>query len=219
MVWWANILPCSGRAVESTFQSHEGQDDIIMKYCQFCTVICQIHWAHLISTKCKASEFSFMVLALPLEKAKRHHVLSLTLQLFLDCYVVVANSMLLSQMLNSSALAATLKWRHHPSCSLPGEDYVGGWMFGYPNRNFFLIMEIVSKLHGGKGSDWTLVSGVPLISVREASWDSVSSYLNIGPCGPSYTTVHFSKLSNFFAQSRLLNSSPETELTVHVSLL
>lgn len=80
-------------------------------------------------------------------------MLSLTLQLFLDCYVVVANSMLLSQMLNSSALAATLKWRHHPSCSLPGEDYVGGWMFVYPNRNFFLIMEIVSKLHGGKGSD------------------------------------------------------------------
>lgn len=64
-------------------------------------------------------------------------MLSLTLQLFLDCYVVVANSMLILQMLNSSALAATLKWRHHPSCSLPGEDYVGGWMFGYPNRNFF----------------------------------------------------------------------------------
>lgn len=155
MVWWANILPCSGRAVESTFQSREGQDDIILKYCQFCTVICQIHWAHLISTKCKASEFSFMVLALPLHKGKRHRVLSLPLQLFLDCYVAVqiAWGMLLSQMLNSSALAATLKWRHHSSCSLPGEDYGGGWMFGYPNRNFFfLIMEIVFKSRGGKGA-------------------------------------------------------------------
>ena len=134
-------MPCSGRAAESTFQSREGQDDIIMKYCQFCTVICQIHWAHLISTKCKASEFSFIVLVLPLEKGKRHCVLFLTLQLFLDCYVADANNMFLSQMLNSTALAATLKWRHHPSCSLPGEDYIGRWVFGYPNRNFFFFRD------------------------------------------------------------------------------
>lgn len=93
-----------------------------------------------------------MVLALPLEKGKRHCVLSLMLQLFLDCYVAVANDMFLSQMLNSTALAATLKWRHHPSCSLPGEDYIGGWVFGYPNRNFFPDKKRVSKPSGGKGA-------------------------------------------------------------------